>query len=57
MILPQKTMVTLANFLPQYSVCSQTGKRYGKEKSEKFGEELLDLIISYCRKEKIEPQK
>jgi uncharacterized protein YpbB len=27
----------------------------GKKKSEKFGEELLNIIISYCKKEKIEP--
>jgi uncharacterized protein YpbB len=27
----------------------------GKKKSEKFGEELLNIIILYCIKEKIEP--
>jgi uncharacterized protein YpbB len=26
----------------------------GKKKSEKFGEELLNIIISYCKKENIE---
>jgi uncharacterized protein YpbB len=27
----------------------------GKKKSENFGEELLDIIVSYCKKENIEP--
>jgi len=27
----------------------------GTRKSEKYGEELLDIIISYCTKENIEP--
>ena len=27
----------------------------GTKKSEKYGEELLDIIISYCTKENIEP--
>ena len=30
-------------------------KGMGKKKSEKFGEELLNIIILYCIKEKIEP--
>ena len=55
MILPQKTMVTLANFMPQSLPALKLVKGMGKKKSEKFGEELLDIIISYCRKEKIEP--
>jgi hypothetical protein len=55
MILPQKTMVTLANFMPQSLRVLKLVKGMGKKKSEKFGEELLDIIISYCKKEKIEP--
>ncbi len=27
----------------------------GTKKSEKFGEELLDIISSYCAKENIDP--
>jgi uncharacterized protein YpbB len=30
-------------------------KGMGKKKSEKFGEELLDITVSYCKKENIEP--
>jgi|WetSurMetagenome_2_1015567.scaffolds.fasta_scaffold05723_8 hypothetical protein len=55
MILPQKTMVTLANFIPQSLPALKLVKGMGKKKSEKFGEELLNIIISYCEKEKIEP--
>jgi F0F1-type ATP synthase delta subunit len=55
MILPQKTMVTLANFIPQSLTALRLVNGIGKKKSEKFGEELLDIIISYCKKEKIEP--
>ena len=55
MILPQKTMVALSNLLPQSVAALELVKGMGKKKSEKFGEELLDIIISYCRKEKIEP--
>ena len=55
MILPQKTMVTLANFMPQSLPALKLVKGMGKKKSEKFGEELLNIIISYCKKEKIEP--
>jgi GTPase SAR1 family protein len=55
MILPQKTMVTLANFVPQSMAALHLVKGMGKMKSEKFGDELLKIIISYCRKEKIDP--
>jgi len=54
MILPQKTMVALANLMPQSMPVLKLVKGMGKKKSEKFGEELLNIIISY-RKEKIEP--
>lgn len=55
MILPQKTMVTLANFVPQTPHALKLVKGTGKKKSEKFGTELLDIIMSYCRKENVEP--
>ena len=55
MILPQKTMVTLANFVPQSLRALKQVKGMGTKKSEKYGEELLDIIISYCTKENIEP--
>ncbi len=55
MILPQKTMVTLANFMPQTLRALKLVKGMGTKKSEKFGEELLEIIISYCKKEDIEP--
>jgi hypothetical protein len=55
MILHQKTMVTLANFMPQSLPALKMVKGMGKKKSEKFGEELLEIITSYCKEEKIEP--
>jgi superfamily II DNA helicase RecQ len=52
MILPQKTMLNLANFMPQSLPGLKLVKGMGKQKSEKFGEELLDIIVSYCSGEK-----
>lgn len=54
MILPQKTMVTLAGYMPQSLRALKMVKGMGTRKSEKFGEELLEIIISYCKKENIE---
>lgn len=55
MIVPQKTMVTLANYVPQSMRALKLVKGMGTKKSEKFGEEILEIIISYCKKENIEP--
>jgi predicted ATPase len=55
MILPQKTMVTLANFVPQSQRALKQVKGMGTKKSEKYGAELLEIIISFCTKENIEP--
>lgn len=54
MILPQKTMVTLANLLPQSPRALKQVKGMGTRKSEKYGVELLDIITSYCENENIE---
>ena len=55
MIVPQKTMVTLANFMPLSMRDLKLVKGMGTKKSEKFGEEILEIINSYCKKENIEP--
>jgi hypothetical protein len=55
MIMHQKTMVTLANFIPQSMPALKLIKGMGKKKSEKFGGELIEIISSYCKKENIEP--
>ena len=55
MILPQKTMVTLVNFLPQSLSALKQVKGMGMKKSEKYGGEILEIITSYCSKENIEP--
>ena len=48
-------MVALANCMPQSLPALKLVKGMGKKKSGKFGEELLDIIISYCTKENIYP--
>ena len=55
MILHQKTMVALANSVPQSLSELKRVKGMGKKKSDKFGEEILNIISSYCKNEKIEP--
>lgn len=55
MILPQKTLVTLANILPRSMSSLKKIKGMGKKKAGKFGEEILDIIISYCNEAEIEP--
>jgi hypothetical protein len=54
MILPQKTIVTLTNKLPQTIKALRSVKGIGTKKALTFGEELLEIITSYCRKENIE---
>jgi hypothetical protein len=54
MILPQKTMNTLANQLPHSMYAIKLVKGMGKKKSEKFGPEILEIIRLYYEKEKIE---
>ncbi len=55
MILPQKTMLTLTNLMPQSVSDLKLVKGMGKMKTEEFGEELIEIITSYCKKENIEP--
>jgi len=54
MIIPQKTMVTLANLVPQSTRALRQIKGMGNRKSEKYGAEILGIIVSYCGKENIE---
>jgi hypothetical protein len=54
MILPQKTIVTLSNLMPQSLPAIKLVKGIGKKKSAKFGEEILNIIITYCDKENTE---
>jgi len=55
MILHQKTLVNLAGFMPQSLRALKQVKGMGTKKSERFGEELLEIINSYCGEENIEP--
>jgi hypothetical protein len=52
-ILHQKTLLELANSLPQTEVALKQIKGMGKKKAQKFGDELLEIITSYCKMEDI----
>jgi hypothetical protein len=54
MILPQSTMGTLTNFLPQSLPALKQVKGMGKKKSEKFGDGILTIITTYCQEKNIE---
>jgi hypothetical protein len=54
MILPQATMATLADFLPQNTAALKQVKGMGSKKTEKYGDELLTLISEYCEEKQIE---
>lgn len=54
MVLQQKTILSLANNLPRSQSALKMIKGMGKKKSEKFGEELLEIITSYCNQENID---
>jgi tRNA uridine 5-carbamoylmethylation protein Kti12 len=53
MIIHQNAMLLIANKLPQDKTSLKQIKGIGKKKCEKYGEELLDIITSFCREEKI----
>lgn len=54
MILHQKTMAYLANAIPESMNALLRVKGMGKKKADTFGEEILDIIISYCKSENID---
>lgn len=55
MILPQRTMSYLAANMPRTAASLGKIKGMGKKTMEKYGEELLEIIITYCLEENIEP--
>ncbi|HLN55793.1 MAG TPA: helix-turn-helix domain-containing protein [Bacteroidales bacterium] len=55
MVLPGRTMVALTGALPQTMADLKLVKGMGRKKPAKFGNEILEIICSYCKKEKIEP--
>lgn len=54
MIIPQITLVTLANFLPQSDKTLRQVKGMGKKKSGNFGNEILTIIRAYCEEKDLE---
>ncbi|MBN2812504.1 MAG: helix-turn-helix domain-containing protein [Bacteroidales bacterium] len=55
MILHQRTLETLCNFLPQNPAALKQVKGMGKAKFEKYGNELLEIITDFCLEEHIDP--
>jgi DNA-directed RNA polymerase subunit F len=53
MVLPQKTIANLSSVLPQTMDELKMVKGMGKKKAEEFGEEILDIIVTYCREKGI----
>jgi hypothetical protein len=53
-ILHQKTIMALCNNLPMTPAELTHIKGIGKKKADKYGEELLEIITSYCQAEKID---
>jgi len=51
--LHQKTLLEMANTLPQSEAALQKIKGMGRKKSQKFGDELLEIITAYCNMENI----
>lgn len=54
MVLPRRTMVALTVALPQTMDGLKLVKGMGRKKPAKFGEEILEIICSYCKKENVE---
>lgn len=54
MILPHRTIITLADSLPSSMKVLKKVSGIGKKKAEKYGEELLVIIRQYCDSENIE---
>lgn len=54
MIIPQSTLATLVNFLPQSMEALRKVKGMGKVKSARYGEELIELIGTYCKENNLE---
>jgi len=52
-ILHQKTLLDLSNYLPRSSAALKSVKGMGKKKIQDFGNELLEIITSYCEMENI----
>ncbi|MGE5419018.1 MAG: helix-turn-helix domain-containing protein, partial [Chloroflexota bacterium] len=53
-ILPRRTMVALTGILPRTIAGLKHVKGIGRKKLMKYGEEILEIINSYCVKHKIE---
>jgi ribonuclease D len=54
MIIPRSTLATLVSILPQNMQALRKVKGMGKVKSARYGEELIELIKTYCKENNLE---
>jgi len=55
MVLPLKTMTSLATILPLSLKEMQDVKGMGKKKTSQYGQDLLDMIAEFCSRHEIKP--
>jgi superfamily II DNA helicase RecQ len=55
MILPHKTLLGLVNSLPCSLPALKTIKGMGKKKVNRFGNEILDIVLGFCNENKLTP--
>ncbi len=56
-ILPSKSLLELTRILPQTSAQLKLVKGIGKGRIEQYGEDLLDMVQTYCAKHKLQPNE
>ncbi len=57
MILPRKSMIAISNELPGSEKVLLSIHGFGKKKAERFGEEIIDMVENYCRRNNLQPNK
>ncbi len=55
-IISQRTLLEISNTLPGNEHQLQEIKGFGRRKQQQFGEDILDIVISYCERNDLEPR-
>lgn len=55
-IVKQRTLISIANSLPQTAKSLALIKGFGKKKIIRYGNEILNIINAFCREHNIEPE-
>jgi hypothetical protein len=56
MVMNQKSLMELANYVPATSADLKNINGFGKKKVEKWGNEIMEIIAAFCKENNIEPQ-